>query len=56
MNIEVINIVDLDDGGAVMTVDLDREALLALAKSGLIKILVEAAEQTIKNHEADIES
>ena len=54
MNIEVINVVDLDDGGAVMTVDLDREALLALAKSGLIKILIEAAEQTIGEHCDDV--
>lgn len=51
MNIEVINVVDLDDGGAVMTVEMDRETLVTMAKIGLMKVLTEAAEKTIKEHE-----
>ena len=54
MNIEVINVVDLDDGGAVMTVELDRETLVTMAKIGLMKVLTDAAEQTIKEHADDV--
>ena len=51
MNIEVINVVDLDDGGAVMTIEMDSEMISAMAKIGLMKVLTDAAEQTIKEHE-----
>lgn len=53
MKIEVINLFDTDDGGAVMTIDLDGEALMALAKLGLMGALLSAAEQTIKEHAED---
>lgn len=56
MKIEVLNIVELDDGGGVMTVEMDSEMISAMAKIGLLKVLTDAAEQTIKEHGADVES
>lgn len=53
MNLEVINVVDTDDGGAVMTLELDAEMLFAMAKIGLMKVLTDAAAQTIEEHGAD---
>lgn len=50
MKLEVLNIVAEDDGSALMTVDMDNELLVALAKIGLLKVLTDAAEKTIKEH------
>lgn len=53
MKIDVVAINVLDDGGAMMTVDMDDEMLVAMAKIGLLKVLTDAAEQSIKDHAAE---
>jgi hypothetical protein len=51
MKIEVVNIVEHDDeDGAMMIIDMDRAALEAMAKIGLLKVLTDAAEQAIVDH------
>lgn len=51
MKIEVVNIVEHDDeDGAMMIIDMDRAALEAMAKIGLLKVLTDAAEQAIVYH------
>ena len=53
MKMDVVAVNVLDDGGAMMTVDMDAEMLVAMAKIGLLKVLTDAAEQSIKDHAAD---
>lgn len=53
MKIDVVAINVLDDGGAMMTVDMDDEMLVAMAKIGLLKVLTDAAQQSIKDHAAE---
>lgn len=50
MKIDVVAINVLDDGGAMMTVDMDDEMLVAMAKIGLLKVLTDATEQAIMDH------
>lgn len=45
--VDVTDIVDQDDGSAVMSLELGREALKALAQIGLLKVVKEAAEQQL---------
>lgn len=52
MKMDVVAINVLDDGGAMMTIDMDDETLVAMAKIGLLKVLIDAAEQAIKDHTA----
>ena len=55
MKIEVVNIVEHDDeDSAMITLDMDRAALEAMAKIGLLKVLTDAAEQAIKDHEEPV--
>lgn len=53
MKIEVLNFVELEDGSGVMTVEMDAEMISAMAKIGLLKVLTDAADQTIKEHGVD---
>jgi hypothetical protein len=50
MKIEVVNIVEQCEDGAMMIIDMDRAALEAMAKIGLLKVLTDAAEQAIVDH------
>jgi len=43
--IEVIDIVDTEDGGAVMHIEIDMEDLKKMAKVGILKILVDSLEE-----------
>ena len=45
MNVQ--NIVERDDGSAIITFDLSAEAIIALAKVGILRLLTEAAQNTI---------
>ena len=49
MKIEVLGMQDMDDGSSLMTVDMDREALVALAKVGLLKALTDATADVLKD-------
>lgn len=51
MKIEVLEIVEQEDGGVIMSVDMDDEMIIAMAKIGLLKVLTDAAEASIKEHE-----
>lgn len=50
MKIEVVEIKDVDDGGALVTVDMDYEMILAMAKVGLVRVLTDAARTSIEEH------
>ena len=54
MKIEVVNILEQCEDGAMMIIDMDRAALEAMAKIGLLKVLTDAAEQAIKDHEEPV--
>lgn len=41
-NIDVVSIQECEDGGAICTLDLDKEALQLLVQAGFITILTEA--------------
>jgi len=43
--IEVIDIVDTEDGGAVMHIEVDMEDLKRLATIGILKVLVDSLEE-----------
>lgn len=47
MKLEVLSMDDQDDGSAIITVDMDREMLRALARIGLLKLLEEEAKRVI---------
>jgi hypothetical protein len=53
-NIQVVDIVDNEDGSATMTIDMSRDALICFAKIGLTKALVDEAERVIKEHEGEV--
>lgn len=42
MEIKVKDIVDTDDGGCVITIEADQEALLKFAEAGVWKLLVDS--------------
>jgi hypothetical protein len=48
MKIEVFEIEEAEDGGAIVTVHLDYESLLQFAKVGVVCCLIEAAEDVIE--------
>jgi hypothetical protein len=48
VKIEVLEIEDVEDGGAIVTIQLDRESLLQFAKVGVVCCLIEAAEDVIE--------
>ena len=52
MKMDVVAVNVLDDGGAMMIVDMDSDMLVAMAKIGLLKVLTDAAEQAIEGHTA----
>lgn len=50
MQIEVVEIVDREDGGAVIKFDMSPEAIMMFAKIGLLQCLTESAEAAKKLH------
>lgn len=50
MELQVISIADEEDGGATLTLDMDRETLLAFAKVGIVKVLTDEANRVIEEH------
>ena len=51
MKFDVVEVSDTPDGGAFLTLDMDRETLVAFAKIGLLKVLTDEAERVIREHE-----
>ncbi len=43
--IEVVDIKDCEDGGAIVTLELDQRAIHLLAQAGFIAVLTEALEK-----------
>ena len=52
MQIEVLEVKDLPDGGAILVFDMDQETLVQMAKIGLLKVLTEAAEHELEKDKA----
>ena len=50
--IEVISVVENEDGSMNVTFDMDQESVIAFAKIGLLKVLVDAAKDVL-NEEVD---
>lgn len=50
MKIEVVEIVDKEDGGALVKFDMSSEAILMFAKIGLLQCLTETAEAAKELH------
>jgi hypothetical protein len=51
MKINITDVKDNDDDTCTLSVDLDQESIIALAKIGLIKILTDECERIIKENE-----
>jgi hypothetical protein len=49
---EITKIIDNEDGSATVMFDMDWDAIRAFAKIGLMKILVEAAQEFTEQDEA----
>ena len=50
--IEVVSVVENEDGSMNVTFDMDQESVVAFAKIGLLKVLVDAAKEVL-NEEVD---
>ena len=50
MKIEVVEVVDQEDGGALIKFDMSQEAVLMFAKIGLLQCLTETAEAAKEKH------
>lgn len=50
--IEVVSVVENEDGSMNVTFDMDQESVVAFAKIGLLKVLVDAAKDVL-NEEVD---
>ena len=44
MQIEVLEVKELPDGGAILVLDIDQNSLVEFAKIGLLNVFTEAAE------------
>ena len=53
MKIEVIEIRDTEDGGAILTLDLDQHTLATFAKKGILDTLREAVNAITQQHMND---
>lgn len=51
MKFEVIDIKDSEDGSAILTVDMDEDTLKRFASIGLLKVLKDAAIDTLETKE-----
>lgn len=47
--IEIVDMKDLEDGGALVTFEMDHESTILFAKIGLLKVLTDAANKVIEN-------
>ena len=50
MKIEVIDIKDTEDGGAIVTLDMDHNTLITFAKKGILDTLREAVNTIAQQH------
>ena len=48
--IDVVSLVENEDGSCSMTIDIENEAILAFAKIGILKVLCDAAEVSGKEN------
>jgi hypothetical protein len=55
MKLEVEEIQELDDGGALITINIDPEAMRALASEGLLSILRREIRSTAEYHAPPID-
>ena len=51
MRIDVLDVVDREDGGANLIIDMDQKSIEQFARIGLIKVLMDAAEDTAAYHD-----
>lgn len=58
MTIKVLDIIDQEDGSAILSVDMDETTLKQLASIGLLKLITDAANEVIdmdkQNHEQSV--
>lgn len=50
MIVDLVGILDHEDGGATIYMDLDRDALVAFATIGIRHVLIEKAKETVGGH------
>ena len=50
--IEIVDMKDLEDGGAWVTFEMDHETTILFAKIGLLKVLTDEAKRVIKEDES----
>lgn len=50
MIIDVVGVLDHEDGGATIYMDLDRDALVALVSVGIRQVLTEAVRGIVSGH------
>jgi hypothetical protein len=50
MKIEIIEVRDTEDGGAILTLDMDHDTLVTFAKKGILDTLREARCNITKEH------
>jgi hypothetical protein len=55
MKIEVVEIIENEDGSANIQFDMSSEAILAFAKIGLLHSLTDAANASAKEHEIELD-
>jgi len=48
--IDVVSLVENEDGSCSMTIDIENEAILAFAKIGILKVLCDATEGSVKEN------
>jgi hypothetical protein len=51
--IEVVSVVENEDGSMSVTFDMDQESMKAFAKIGLLKVLMDHANETLKEEVDD---
>jgi len=51
MRIDVLDVVDREDGGANIIIDMDEKSTEQFARIGIIKVLTDAAEHTEAYHD-----
>ena len=51
MRIDVLDVIDREDGGANIIIDMDEKSTEQFARIGLIKVLTDAAEHTEAYHD-----
>jgi len=51
MRIDVLDVIDREDGGANIIIDMDEKSTEQFARIGIIKVLTDAAEATADQHD-----